>query len=321
MTAIILLISLILAVLLVTFLALRILQLHRELSHVHEFLLNKSALTESGQALPNARIRVFSEQPILLKLASSINLLLDRLQHAESRTRQAEDAHKRLVANISHDLRTPLTSVMGYLEVLKTDENLSTAEQKQFVNIAYKKSRSMYELLDQFFQLAKIEAGDVPLQTVPLDMNRLVKEMLVGLYPTFLSLSLEPVVKIPAERLYALGDSLAVERIVGNLLSNSLRHGSSSGRVGVTLSETQNHIALEIWDNGTGITAENLNLIFERTYTLEPARTSGSGLGLTIARQLALKQGGSLHATSVPGERTSFILQLPKASSSQTLEY
>ncbi|WP_438493018.1 sensor histidine kinase [Paenibacillus sp. IHBB 3054] len=318
MTVLVLLISLMLAVLLAIVLAFRLLRLHRELNHVHEFLLNKTTFTEPGQTLPNERVRTFSENPILRKLASSINSLLDRLQNAESRTRQAEDAHKRLVSNISHDLRTPLTSVMGYLEVLQTDENLSGAEQKQFMNIAYKKSRSMYELLDQFFQLAKIEAGDLPLQNVPIDMNRLTKEMLVGLYPIFLNLSLEPVVEIPEKRLYALGDSMAVERIVGNLLSNSLRHGASSGKIGARLTETEDHISLEIWDNGPGISPGNLKLIFERTYTLEPARTSGSsgsGLGLTIARQLALKQGGSLHAASIPGERTSFILQLPKASS------
>lgn len=125
-------------------------------------------------------------------------------------------------------------------------------------------------------------------------MNRLTKEMLVGLYPIFLNLSLEPVVEIPEKRLYALGDNMAVERIVGNLLSNSLQHGASSGKIGVRLTETEDHILLEIWDNGPGIAPENLKLIFERTYTLEPARTSGSsgsGLGLTIARQLALKQG------------------------------
>jgi signal transduction histidine kinase len=320
MTVLVLLISLMLAVLLAIVLAFRLLRLHRELNHVHEFLLNKTTFTEPGQALPNERVRIFSENPILLrKLASSINILLDRLQNAESRTRQAEDAHKRLVSNISHDLRTPLTSVMGYLEVLQTDENLSGAEQKQFMNIAYNKSRSMYELLDQFFQLAKIEAGDLPLQNVPIDMNRLTKEMLVGLYPIFLNLSLEPVVEIPEKRLYALGDSMAVERIVGNLLSNSLRHGASSGKIGARLTETEDHISLEIWDNGPGISPGNLKLIFERMYTIEPARTSGSsgsGLGLTIARQLALKQRGSLHAASIPGERTSFILQLPKASSS-----
>ncbi|GGF87543.1 two-component sensor histidine kinase [Paenibacillus albidus] len=290
-------------------------RLQRELGQLQVFVEQKADTAEHPVATPNARVRIHNSSPALQQLAIALNRLLDRLQTAESRTQAAEAAHKRLVSNISHDLRTPMTSVLGYLEALQMDRSLSLEEIREFVDIAYRKSGLMHELLEAFFQLAKMEAGDMPLQSVPLEINSLVKEQLAGLYPAFQNLSLVPEIEFTEDNLYALGDRLAVERIVSNLLSNSLKYGSAGGHIGVRVDRSGQQIRLEVWDNGPGISAESLPFIFERLYTLESSRSSGSGgsgLGLTIARHLAEKLGGSLEACSVPGERTSFIMQLPE---------
>ncbi|ASA24498.1 sensor histidine kinase [Paenibacillus donghaensis] len=314
---ILLTVSFILALLAALFFYFKFNRLQRELGQLQVFVEQKADTAEHPAATPNARVRIHNTSPALQQLAVSLNRLLDRLQTAESRTQATEAAHKRLVSNISHDLRTPMTSVLGYLEALQKDQSLSPEEIREFVDIAYRKSGSMYELLEAFFQLAKMEAGDVPLQFVPLEINSLVKEQLAGLYPSFQNLSLVPEIEIAEDKLYALGDRLAVERIVSNLLSNSLKYGASGGRLGVRVTRFDQQIRFEVWDNGPGISAESLPFIFERMYTHESSRSSGSsgsGLGLTIARHLAEKLGGSLEACSVPGEMTSFILLLPEAA-------
>lgn len=297
---------------------LRLIRLQKELRLMRTRLLDRANFDTLPQSSPNFRLTLRTTDEGLTGLAASINLVLDRLQEAESRTREAENLHKRLVSNISHDLRTPLTSVLGYLEALLADDRLTEADRREFLTIAKQKADSMYKLLESFFQLSKLEAGDTELTPVPVEMNKLVTETALGLYPDFQRLSITPVISLYSEhKLYAQGDPVAIERILGNLLSNSLKYGYAGGEIGLSLGKKGDKILLEVWDNGPGIPSSELDKIFERMYRMEPARSprqSGSGLGLTIARHLAEQMGGSLTAASQPGSRTSFILSLPSAA-------
>lgn len=295
-------------------LCLRILRIKHELNRMSSLVNERASSESSHEVSMNTRVSVFIRERELNRLAVAINTLLDRLQAAESKSRETEASHKHLVANIAHDMRTPLTSVLGYLEVLQLDKQLSSEERNEFARIAYQKAKSMYEQLESFFQLAKLEANDLKLEAVSMNITRIFKEMLVGSYPSFQELGIEPVIEIPMQTIEIISDPVAIERIIGNLLSNALKYGASRGKIGASLEEWGDSVRLEIWDNGPGISEENLSQIFERMYTVEPSRSfgsRGSGLGLTIARHLAHQLGGELQAHSLPYEKTSFVLIIP----------
>ncbi|WP_123043470.1 sensor histidine kinase [Cohnella candidum] len=220
-----------------------------------------------------------------------------------------------MIANISHDLRTPLTSLLGYMEALRSDTTLTVEERNNFIQIAAEKGNSLLERLQEFFELAKLEADDAPSDLHPINLKDVVEEVLLGFYPDFQKAAITPTVNIPESPLFVMADRVHVRRVLENLLSNALRYGQEGREIGIGVREESDLVWVEIWDRGQGIPAHDLPRVFERFYTGEASRNAslrGTGLGLTIAKNLVEKQGGQIAVTSKPGEKTVFSFCLIK---------
>lgn len=264
----------------------------------------------------NQRYRLRTTRRDVEDLGAELNRLADYFQDAFERTRFLEEERKRMIANISHDLRTPLTSLLGYMDALQHDASLTAQEREAFLRIAADKGNALLALLQDFFEMARLEAEDSEPELQRIDLAQLVPEILLGFYPDFVKAGITPQVELPDTPLCVRGDAAYLRRILNNLLTNALRYGQDGGQIGAGLREEPGLVWVDIWDRGKGIAARDLPHIFERLYTGEASRNAslrGTGLGLTIAKSLVEKQGGRIAVTSIPDEKTVFSFCLPKA--------
>lgn len=301
-----------LAMLLLLFCLILLLQYRRTL-HAIERITRTTEQIRAGNW--NMRYRLRGSPGTIGNLGGELNRLVDDVQLTFERTRFLEEERRRMIAAISHDLRTPLTSLLGYMEALRSDATLTAEERSRFIGIAADKGEALLERLQEFFELAKLEADDAPTELQPLNLTDIVQETLLGLYPDFQQAALTPTVIMPDEPLHVLGDRTCVRRVLENLLSNALCYGRDGGEIGVRIHERAEWIWVDIWDRGQGISPQDLPRVFERFYTGEASRNAslrGTGLGLTIAKHLVEKQGGHITVSSTPGEQTVFSFSLTK---------
>ena len=256
------------------------------------------------------KVMVFTDNPVLMELEGEINgLLLDR-QKLKAEFKRGEIASKKMLANISRDIKTPLTVILGYLEIMR----LGDAEDEMLRKVEAK-AKQVMELLNQFFTLAKLEAGDTDMTLSRVNLSEICRESALSFYDILQQKEFEVEISIPGTAVYVQGNKNALQRILLNLLSNAVRYGSDGKYLGIVLREGKDSASIDVTDKGKGIEREFAERIFERLYTMEDSRNremQGNGLGLTIARSLASCMGGELLLDSVPGVRTTFTIKLKK---------
>ena len=247
---------------------------------------------------------------ILMELTGEINcLLLDR-QKVKAEFRRGEIASKKMLANISHDIKTSLTVILGYLEIMRL-----TGADDEMLKKVEAKAKQVVGLINQFFTLAKLEAGDTNITLSRINVNEICRESTLGFHEILTQKDFEVELSIPERAVYAQGEKDALQRILYNLLSNAVRYGSEGKYLGIFLCEEKNSVSIDVTDRGKGIQKEFADRIFERLYTMEDSRNreiQGNGLGLTIAKNLAVQLGGDLCVESIPGIRTTFTVRLRK---------
>lgn len=245
-----------------------------------------------------------------MDLCGQINRVLLYRQKIKTDYRRQELHTKKMLANISHDIKTPLTVILGYLEIMRMenaeDETLRKVEAK---------AKQVMELINQFFTLAKLEAGDMALELTKINIGELCRENVLGFYELLLQREFEVDLSIPEEKMFVLGEREPIDRILNNLLSNAIRYGSDGKYIGLFLHEEAEYIHIDIADQGKGIGKAFSERVFDRLYTMEDSRSrqiQGNGLGLTIVRNLAKQMGGDILLESEPDVRTVFTVKLKK---------
>lgn len=268
-------------------------------------------LSEILEKDSDEKVMIFTDQKALMELSGQINrLLLDRQQIRRDYRRQ-ELSVRKMLANISHDIKTPLTVILGYMEILRLEDKDNETLKK-----VETKAKQVVELINEFFTLAKLEAGDMNMEITNVEISELCRENVLGFYELLLQKEFAVDLSIPEQRLYVQGEKESLDRILNNLLSNAVRYGSEGKYIGLFLREEEDFIAVEVVDHGRGIAREYAERIFDRLYTMEDSRNrqmQGNGLGLTIARNLARQMGGDLLLESEPGVKTVFTVRLKKA--------
>lgn len=269
-------------------------------------------LTEILEQDTDEQIMVFTDDKVLMDLCGQINLLLLDRQKMKADFRKQEIASKKMLSNISHDIKTPLTVILGYLEIMRMrdceDETLQKVEAK---------AKQMMELIGQFFTLAKLEAGDKSIEMAKINISELCRENVLGYYDILMQKDYAVDIIIPEQQIFAQGDKESVNRILSNLLSNAIRYGSDGKYIGLFLREDLDFVYIDVIDKGKGIEKQFAASVFERLYTMEDSRNrsiQGNGLGLTIARNLARQMGGDILLQSEPGVRTVFTVKLQRHS-------
>ena len=255
------------------------------------------------------KIMVFTENPVLMNLGAQINCLLIERQKIKANFKKEQISSKKMLANISHDIKTPLTVILGYLEIMRLnheDEMLRKVEEK---------AKQVMNLINQFFTLAKLESGDTDVKLCKIDINEVCRENILGFYDILLQKEFEVDLSIPETPIFVQGDKDALQRILYNLLSNVMRYGLDGNYLGIFIREDKRNVYIDVVDKGKGIEQEFIANVFDRLYTMEDSRNreiQGNGLGLTIAKNLAERLGGDIYLNSIPNVKTTFSLKLKK---------
>jgi signal transduction histidine kinase len=248
-------------------------------------------------------------------LLHNINCLLEQNQNILAEHSQLKDSMKKMLSNISHDLKTPLTVVIGYIETITYDNKYTNSEKKQFLKKVYDKTIEVLQLIDEFFQLSKIESGDQIFSLAKVNITKVTRKTLLDYYDVLSVKNMEVVIDIPEYPLFSLSNEEALKRILNNLIENAIYHGSDGKLIGLSLRNDNKYIYLDVWDKGKGILEQSKNRVFDRLYTLDDSRNrvnKRSGLGLTITKKLVETLGGQISLTSTPYEKTVFTIQLPQ---------
>jgi len=224
---------------------------------------------------------------------------------------RSEKAYKKLVTSLSHDVRTPLASLTGYLEALERDA-LNEEEQNRFLRTARSKTLDLSEYIQSLFEWLKLESGEWSYHLETIDICEQTRLILAGWILRLEEHGIGYHFDLPDQAVLLTTDRAAWERIINNLLSNVQKH-SQADQLKISLSSRETGISLRVCDNGTGISAEDLPFIFDRLYRCDHARsTNSSGLGLAITRELVTALNGTITVDSTMQKGTAFCLSFPK---------
>ncbi|MDO3678204.1 sensor histidine kinase [Paenibacillus ehimensis] len=291
-------------------LLIRLLRLKRQLSRMSRAV---GTFLESGDP-GGIRLPVYHNES--RELSAGLNEWALRWKALSVRTQHLDESRKRMLSNLAHDFQTPLAAMLGYVEAVRDDPQLTDAERRAYLEIAARKGEELSRMFRDFFELSKLEADDTPVRLERVLLNETVPDWLLTFHQELEKLGLEPVLDLPDAPVAVWADARLLERVVNNLLINALRYGRSGGVIGFSVVPAADVCTLTVWDRGPGIAAGDLPFVFDRLYTGEGSRNrklSGSGLGLTIAKRLVERQRGRIEVCSVPGERTEFKVILPLA--------
>lgn len=234
-------------------------------------------------------------------MAASLNKMVADLKGLMDKEREAERTKNELITNIAHDLRTPLTSIIGYLELLSGDTRLTPEVQKKYIGIAYVKTKRLEKLIEDLFGFTKLNYGKISMNVSRVDVVKLLSQLLEEFYPSFAdkNLSYELQSNVPAQTIIADGNLLA--RLFDNLINNAIKYGADGKRILVKVQAGKELVAVSVVNYGYVIPEEELPLIFNKFYRVEQSRstnTGGTGLGLAIAKNIVDMHGGSIDVAS-----------------------
>ncbi|WP_339268732.1 HAMP domain-containing sensor histidine kinase [Paenibacillus sp. FSL K6-1330] len=249
-------------------------------------------------------------------IGRDINLAMDNLREAVERGDSAESSKDQLVLNLAHDLRTPLTSVIGYLDFILKDNQLTPEQSRHYAHIAYTKSQRLEKLIDELFEITRMNYGKVQLEKNMIDLDELLNQLNEELYPIFEKNGLTSRMNI-AEQLIIGGDGDLLARVFENLLTNAIRYGNDGQFIDIHAYVDADEVVVQIINYGDCIEPEELPHIFDMFYTGDRARshqTGSTGLGLFITKNIVEQHGGTISAQSSM-IRTLFEVRLPKGDS------
>lgn len=230
----------------------------------------------------------------LNKMAADIRRLMDK-------EREAERTKNELITNVAHDLRTPLTSIIGYLELLSAKSMLPPEMQHKYIDIAYTKAKRLEKLIEDLFGFTKLNYGKISMHVAKVDIIKLLSQLLEESYPSFAdkNLSYELQSNVPAKVITADGNLLA--RLFDNLINNAIKYGAEGKRVLVKVHADDATVRVSVTNYGYVIPAEELPMIFDKFYRVEQSRsthTGGTGLGLAIVKNIVDMHGGTINVKS-----------------------
>lgn len=259
---------------------------------------------------PNRRV-LARKSDMTKRICYAINEIAVKNQSQLIRQKQSEQAYKRLMTSLSHDVKTPLSSLIGYLEAI--ENGLVTGEEREsYIHVAAEKAYRLKHFTETLFEWVKLDAGEQVFHFELCDFNELTRNIAAEWVPTLEQNRFEYDFDIPEEEYFFRIDPDAYTRVLNNLFQNALIH-SGGNKLTLRLSEKEQQVKLIISDNGKGISPSDLPHIFERMYQCDRSRSAkGNGLGLSITMELVNSLNGKIKADSKPGTGTIFTILFSK---------
>lgn len=238
------------------------------------------------------------------KVVDSIHVLVDSTIEAMEEERRIEQSKDELITNVSHDIRTPLTSIIGYLGLIEERRFSSTNEAADYVHTAYKKAKQMKALVDDLFEYATVRQTTTPLDYITFDMVQLIQQMAIDFDLEALKKGREIKTNTPDKPIMMRGDTEKIVRVFHNLLSNALKYGKGGTLITIDAARVADDVVVSVKNNGETLPSEAIEQLFERFYRAERSRsqdTAGTGLGLAIAQSIVELHKGTITANVVNG--------------------
>jgi Signal transduction histidine kinase len=246
-------------------------------------------------------------------LAENINNISRQLKEITVEERKAQQTKNDLITNVSHDLRTPLTSIMGYLEIIDTDKYKDEVKLRYYANIAFEKAKALNLLINDLFELTKMQNNTIKLDKADINLVELLGQVVAYFEYQFKSANMQSRINFSEDRLIINADAGKLVRAFENLLSNAIKYGQDGSYVDVTTKFEENMAVVQVINYGQSISSIDLPYIFDRFYRVEKSRNSnigGSGLGLAITKNIIELHHGTISAYS-NDNRTIFDIKLP----------
>ena len=251
------------------------------------------------------------------QLSISFDAMAKRIDDQVGELQAQDNLRREMVANISHDLRTPLAAIHGYIERLKTRfDDMSVEERKEFLEISFRNSARLNHMIEALFELSKLEAKEAEPVIEPFSIAELVQDVIqkfqLEAANKRLSLIYQGEDKLPLVN----GDIAMIDRAVSNLVDNAISCTDAGGEVEISLQLEEDCVQVQVRDTGKGIDEEHLSTLFQRFYQADSRRRNSSrhaGLGLTITHRILELHGQEINVTSQKGEGTTFLFRMPLA--------
>jgi signal transduction histidine kinase len=247
------------------------------------------------------------------QLAENMNLLVTELKRSLDEERHAEQTKNELITNVSHDLRTPLTSIIGYLGLIEQDRYRDEVELRHYVQIAYSKAERLNVLIHDLFEYTRMRHDVIPLHKQTFNLVEMMNQLLVHHHLSLNNAGMKGSLITDTKELAVVGDPDKLVRVFENLVTNAISYGHEGGRVDIYLSQHNEAAIIEVVNYGEAIPSSDLPHLFDRFYRVDKSRTDnngGTGLGLAIAKGLVEKHGGTISVSS-DGDSTNFRVRLP----------
>ena len=278
----------------------------------------KKQISEISDALEdikngNGNRRILAEtHELVAPLAYAINDIILSYEKRLSACHQTDETNRQLMTSLSHDVRTPLTTLIGYLDAAHKGI-VDGKERDDYIETARRKAHDLKEYIDVLFDWFKLGSNEFSMNISTVDLTELTRNILIDWIPIFEDAQIDFAADIPEQPFRVQIDPDGYMRILNNLIQNVISH-SQADKVEIALSGMEGNIKIFLSDNGVGIDKEDLKHIFERLYKCDKGRSEkGSGLGLSIVHQLVAKLNGTITAESILGKGTVFILLFPLA--------
>ena len=281
--------------------------LTRDLSNI------SSRITAIAEGNLSERLDI-KRQDEIGEIACRINEMTEEIIRLMEAEREALQTNKDLITCVAHDLRTPLTSVVGYLNLAMNVQEYPVEKRQEYARIALQKANRLEGLIQDLFSYTKLMSGEITLHRMDIDLVKLLEQMIEEFYPQFQENNLHYEFEKNTDSLMMDMDPDLIARAIGNLFSNAIKYGKDGKVILIALEALEQEVVLRVTNYGLIIPQESLDMIFEKFYRVEESRsrkTGGTGLGLNIAKEIIVIHGGDIAVESSQGEGTVFTIRLP----------
>lgn len=256
----------------------------------------------------NKLITLAAKQKDMSELVKVVNDLIKDIRLSRIKVKRMTVSFRQSITNMAHDLRTPLTTASGYLQMLQT--NVTEEERKEYINIILERQNMVKLLLEQLFEFVRIESGEITYEHIPIDARKVFIDTLAMYYDDFNKIGAEPEVHLVKEPCFILGDEKGLKRILSNILFNAVIHGN--GGYSFEVRECNDNYKFVFSNDSDPMTRDDLDKIFDRFYTKDKSRNKKTtGLGLAIAKEITIQLDGKIEA-SYSEEKFSITIMFPR---------
>ena len=248
----------------------------------------------------------------LEEIQKRMNHLKRESEKNERLAKENEQRKEELIVYLAHDIKTPLTSMIGYLSLLDEINDMPKKKQQKYISIALEKSYRLEELINELFDIARFNSEKIILEKEELDLNLMLEQIIDDFYPTLKDVNKSIQLKYE-EHIHIVADPDKLSRVFNNLIKNAISYSKEDSEILITLKKNTEEVVVEVINKGKQVSEEKLNKLFEKFYRLDSSRTSktgGSGLGLAIAKEIVELHNGTIMAESNEVE-TTFRVKLP----------